>query len=132
MPQVLRLHQIPFHCIRQKKGEYVIIFPGAYHMVVNAGQNTAEAINFCMPKWENFVPIEECLCRDIGNPKDTGHPGLQEKFVIKGRQGFIVNATPSARCFETAAHGADDLNTGKCSKPSVGVAFTIDVFLLSF
>jgi hypothetical protein len=38
MPQVLRKHHIPFHCIKEKKGQYVITFPGAYHMVANSGQ----------------------------------------------------------------------------------------------
>jgi hypothetical protein len=52
LPQVLRATDpppIPFHCIKQQKpGQYVITFPGAYYMVVNASTNCTEAINFCM------------------------------------------------------------------------------------
>ncbi|EFX78540.1 hypothetical protein DAPPUDRAFT_320406 [Daphnia pulex] len=47
-PQILKTAAppIPFHLIRQQPGICVATWPGAYHMVINAGSNTAEAINF--------------------------------------------------------------------------------------
>jgi hypothetical protein len=62
MPQVLRANNIPFHCIKQSPGEYVITFPGAYHMMMNAGQNWVEAVIFCMSQWRHFVPDIVCTC----------------------------------------------------------------------
>lgn len=47
-PQILKTAAppIPFHLIRQQPGICVATCPGAYHMVINAGSNTAKAINF--------------------------------------------------------------------------------------
>ena len=47
-PQLLLAHTppIPFHTLKQSKGEYVITFPSAFHFVSNSGFNAAEAINF--------------------------------------------------------------------------------------
>jgi hypothetical protein len=52
MPQRPAEPPNPFDCIKQEKGQYVVTFPGAVHMVVNIGSNCAEAINVCLPEWE--------------------------------------------------------------------------------
>jgi hypothetical protein len=87
MPQVLRANNIPFHCIQQRPGDYVFTFPGAYHMVINTGQNWAEAVNFCMPQWRHFVPEVECNCnvecnnvRSKFKSHSVGLP-LQQEYV---------------------------------------------------
>ncbi|EFX66346.1 hypothetical protein DAPPUDRAFT_263284 [Daphnia pulex] len=41
---------IPFQIIRQFPGQCVATWPGAYHMVINLGSNTAEAINYRLPE----------------------------------------------------------------------------------
>lgn len=55
---------IPFHLIRQQLGICVATWPGAYHMVINAGSNTAEAINFTDPEFtERFCnKPSRCNC----------------------------------------------------------------------
>ena len=42
-PQLLMAHTppIPFHTLKQSKGEYVITFPSAFHFVCNSGFNAA-------------------------------------------------------------------------------------------
>jgi jumonji domain-containing protein 2 len=65
MPQLLKACDppIPFHCIKQGKGDYVITFPGAFHFVVNAGANVAEATNFAIPEWVPFAgKAGKCTC----------------------------------------------------------------------
>jgi hypothetical protein len=127
MPQVLRQHRIPFHCIRQKKGQYVIIFFGAYHIVMNAGQNYAEAINFCMPEWERaLVPPDECSCTE------NGYPAVRKLFNIKGLQG-IVGKGASGKQWSNFPRGLrDELNAGKCSGLSIALALSKDILLLFF
>jgi hypothetical protein len=48
LPQVFKAADspIPLHCIKQEPGQYFITFPGAFHFVVNAGKNCADAIHF--------------------------------------------------------------------------------------
>lgn len=61
LPQVLRAAEppIPFDCIKQEEGQYVVTFPGAFQMVVNIGSNCAEAINVCLLEWEEFADFPE-------------------------------------------------------------------------
>jgi hypothetical protein len=68
-PQLLLAHTppIPFHTLKQSKGEYVITFPSAFHFVCNSGYNCAEAINFVTPEWKYFDVetskyLEKCTC----------------------------------------------------------------------
>ena len=69
-PQLLLAHPppIPFHTLKQSKGEYVITFPSAFHFVCNSGYNCAdEAINFFAPEWKYFGVetskyLETCTC----------------------------------------------------------------------
>ncbi len=82
-------------------------------MVVNAGQNIAEAINFCLSEWENFVPIEECPCIDSTDPTDTGYPGVQEEFNIRIRPELDDEDTAGDLCFKISGHGAYGINSGK-------------------
>jgi hypothetical protein len=50
-PQVLQMADppIPFEIIWQYPGDCVATCPGAYHMVINLGNNTAEATNYTLP-----------------------------------------------------------------------------------
>lgn len=50
-PKLLEKWEILYHIISCKAGEMVITLPGAYHQVINAGPNYAQAINFAMPDW---------------------------------------------------------------------------------
>ncbi len=66
-PQLLLAHTppIPFHTLKQSKGEYVITF--AFHFVCNSGFNAAEAINFVAPEWKYFNTetsryLDNCTC----------------------------------------------------------------------
>ena len=56
-------------------------------MVINAGQNWAKAVNFCMPQWQHFVPEVECNCnvecnnvRSKFKSHSVGLP-LQQEYV---------------------------------------------------
>lgn len=51
LPQILVKYGIPFHTLKQSPGDYVFTFPGAFHMVMNGGENFAEAINLINRKW---------------------------------------------------------------------------------
>jgi jumonji domain-containing protein 2 len=65
MPQLLKAcnSPIPFHGIKQCKGDYVITFPGAFHFVINSGSNLAEAINFAFPEWRPYANTAGvCTC----------------------------------------------------------------------
>lgn len=89
-------------------------------MVVNAGQNYVEAINFCMPEWDRaLVPKDECFC------KKSGYPAAQELFNRNGRQECCGKGAAGKRRINYAISRGDDLNTGKCSGLSIGLAFTI-------
>ena len=63
MPQLLKACDppIPFHCLKQCKGDYVITFPGAFHFVVNAGVNAAKATNFAILEWAPFAKKSRCM-----------------------------------------------------------------------
>jgi jumonji domain-containing protein 2 len=50
-PQLLIAEGIPFNTVKQCPGDYVVTFPGAFHIVVNAGTNVAEAVNFAFRNW---------------------------------------------------------------------------------
>jgi hypothetical protein len=63
-PQLLIVEGIPFNTVKQCPGDYVVTFPGAFHMVVNAKTNEAEAINFasrgCFKR--SSAPMVHCTC----------------------------------------------------------------------
>jgi hypothetical protein len=121
MPQILRENRIPFHCIKQEKGEYVIIFPGAYHMVVNAGQNFAEAINYCSAQWAKIsTPKEECRC------PGSEYSKVQRLFKYSKRQAFRLDSVSNKRRLDFAKSLCE--SPGKCSNQSVGLAFTTNTF----
>ncbi|EFX76654.1 hypothetical protein DAPPUDRAFT_248795 [Daphnia pulex] len=63
MPQVLRAAEppIPFDCIKQEEGHICRDIPSAFHMLVNIGSNCAEAINVCLPEWEDYANLPECI-----------------------------------------------------------------------
>lgn len=47
----------------QKKGEFVVVFGGAYHHGFNWGFNIAEAVNYATVSWLNlFTKAQLCKC----------------------------------------------------------------------
>ncbi|EFX65487.1 hypothetical protein DAPPUDRAFT_264648 [Daphnia pulex] len=75
LPQVLRTAEppIPFHCIKQEEGQYVTTFSGVFHMVVNIGSNCTEAINVCLPEWEDYANLPECKCQEVVSVDQQQH-----------------------------------------------------------
>ncbi|KAF7256180.1 hypothetical protein EG68_06089 [Paragonimus skrjabini miyazakii] len=64
-PSVLTNAGIPTKKIIQKRGEFMITFPYAYHAGFNVGLNIAEAINFALPRWIDFgKKAKICTCWD--------------------------------------------------------------------
>jgi jumonji domain-containing protein 2 len=76
-PQILRAANppIPFKCIKQCAGDHVVTFPGAYHMVVNAGFNICEGLNFLVDYWTRKFAKKErrCNCAHKPEPEDEIH-----------------------------------------------------------
>ena len=78
VPQLLISEGIPFKTIRQCPGDLVITFPGAFHTVVNAGTNVAEAINYAKRKWlEGTSGVAQCTC-----PKKDGIETIANSLKI--------------------------------------------------
>ncbi|GME50495.1 putative transcription factor jumonji aspartyl beta-hydroxylase protein [Neofusicoccum parvum] len=50
-PRLLEKWGIEYDIVTCRAGEMVVTLPGAYHQVLNAGPNYAQAINFAMPDW---------------------------------------------------------------------------------
>jgi hypothetical protein len=50
-PRVLLEANCPCYKLVQRKGEYVITFPKAYHGGFSLGFNCAEAVNFAIADW---------------------------------------------------------------------------------
>ncbi|XP_021108359.1 lysine-specific demethylase 4D [Heterocephalus glaber] len=62
-PTVLRDNGIPFSCVTQEAGEFVVTFPYGYHAGFNHGFNCAEAINFATPRWIDYGKVaSQCNC----------------------------------------------------------------------
>ncbi|CAD5214411.1 unnamed protein product [Bursaphelenchus xylophilus] len=62
-PQVLKDHNIPYGCIPQYPGEFIITFPRGYHMGFNLGFNCNEAINFATERWFPYgLTAKMCDC----------------------------------------------------------------------
>ncbi|EOD47505.1 putative transcription factor jumonji aspartyl beta-hydroxylase protein [Neofusicoccum parvum UCRNP2] len=59
-PRLLEKWGIEYDIVTCRAGEMVVTLPGAYHQVLNAGPNYAQAINFAMPDCES----EESNCSD--------------------------------------------------------------------
>ncbi|KAF6776844.1 hypothetical protein AHF37_03928 [Paragonimus kellicotti] len=64
-PSILTNAGIPTKKIIQKRGEFMITFPYAYHAGFNLGLNIAEAVNFALPRWIDFgKKAKICTCWD--------------------------------------------------------------------
>ncbi|KAL1629203.1 hypothetical protein SLS56_005538 [Neofusicoccum ribis] len=50
-PRLLEKWGIEYDIVTCRASEMVVTLPGAYHQVLNAGPNYAQAINFAMPDW---------------------------------------------------------------------------------
>ncbi|EHB09146.1 Lysine-specific demethylase 4D [Heterocephalus glaber] len=62
-PTVLRDNGIPFSCVTQEAGEFVVTFPYGYHAGFKHGFNCAEAINFATPWWIDYGKVaSQCSC----------------------------------------------------------------------
>ncbi|XP_023420360.2 lysine-specific demethylase 4D [Cavia porcellus] len=62
-PTVLRNNGIPFSCMTQEAGEFMVTFPYGYHAGFNHGFNCAEAINFATPRWIDYGKVaSQCSC----------------------------------------------------------------------
>ncbi|KAI9184361.1 Lysine-specific demethylase 4B [Blastocladiella emersonii ATCC 22665] len=63
-PRMLAAAGVRVRRVVQNRGEFVVVFPGAYHGRFNAGFNCAEAVNFAVPGWfEKCTPhIKHCSC----------------------------------------------------------------------
>ncbi|KFO29206.1 Lysine-specific demethylase 4D [Fukomys damarensis] len=62
-PTVLKDNGIPFSCVTQEAGEFMVTFPYGYHAGFNHGYNCAEAINFATPRWIDYGKVaSQCSC----------------------------------------------------------------------
>ncbi|XP_522155.4 lysine-specific demethylase 4E [Pan troglodytes] len=62
-PTVLKENGIPFNCMTQEAGEFMVTFPYGYHAGFNHGFNCAEAINFATPRWIDYGKMaSQCSC----------------------------------------------------------------------
>nr|XP_003472888.2 lysine-specific demethylase 4D-like [Cavia porcellus] len=65
-PTVLRNNGIPFNCMTQEAGEFMVTFPYSYHAGFNHGFNCAEAINFATPRWIDYGKVaSQCTCGEV-------------------------------------------------------------------
>uniref|UniRef100_A0A2K5QTL3 [histone H3]-trimethyl-L-lysine(9) demethylase n=1 Tax=Cebus imitator TaxID=2715852 RepID=A0A2K5QTL3_CEBIM len=62
-PTVLKENEIPFNCMTQEAGEFMVTFPYGYHAGFNHSFNCAEAINFATPRWIDYGKVaSQCSC----------------------------------------------------------------------
>lgn len=62
-PSLLQQLSIPVHKVVQRAGEYMLTFPGAYHLGYNCGFNCAESVNFAFDSWIKIgKKSKACLC----------------------------------------------------------------------
>lgn len=62
-PDVLRQNGIPFVKTVQKAGEFVVVYPFAYHAGFNHGFNGAESVNFASKRWIDYGKcVRSCDC----------------------------------------------------------------------
>ncbi|XP_004869757.1 lysine-specific demethylase 4D, partial [Heterocephalus glaber] len=65
-PTVLRDNGIPFSCVTQEAGEFMVMFPYGHHAGFNHGFNCAEAINFATPRWIDYGKVaSQCSCGEV-------------------------------------------------------------------
>ncbi|EHB11413.1 Lysine-specific demethylase 4D [Heterocephalus glaber] len=75
---VLRDNGIPFSCVTQEAGEFMVTFPYGYHAGFNHGFNCAEAINFATPRWIDYGKVaSQCSC---------GEARGQDRVVVDHRK----------------------------------------------
>eukprot|EP01047_Picozoa_sp_COSAG01_P058136 COSAG01_NODE_6810_length_3487_cov_3.017414_4_plen_101_part_00 len=60
-PRVLLEANCPCYKLVQRKGEYVITFPKAYHGGFSLGFNCAEAVNFAIADWLPWGQVRQPL-----------------------------------------------------------------------
>ncbi|KAK2101159.1 Lysine-specific demethylase 4E [Saguinus oedipus] len=60
---ILKENEIPFNCMTQEAGEFMVTFPYGYHAGFNHGFNCAEAVNFATPRWIDYGKVaSQCSC----------------------------------------------------------------------
>jgi len=64
-PALLKSYRVPFAQTRQMPGQYMVLWPAAYHAGFNYGVNCAESVNFATRNWLEEVQrnrCSKCLC----------------------------------------------------------------------
>lgn len=62
-PQLLRSSSVPVYSGVQQEGEFMVLWPVAYHCGFNTGFNCAEAVNFAFDPWIPFGDkAKYCMC----------------------------------------------------------------------
>lgn len=68
-PAVLKSNGIDFHVVRQKAGQGLVVWPGAYHQGFSLGPTVAEAINYASSKPGAEVYVDcTTACNNGSNP----------------------------------------------------------------
>lgn len=63
-PSIIKNNNIKVLETVQRKGEFIVTFPGVYHAGFNHGYNCAEAINFAMSSWISRGKMASfCYCK---------------------------------------------------------------------
>lgn len=129
-PKLLDEWMIPYQIVSCSAGEMIITLPGAYHQVVNAGANYAQAINFAMPDWSGppdgyrFCG-KGCAQTDpptaehfeiragkgtTGHEDEGGEEGKEDEEDEDGEEREEQEEDDSNECEKTRASGTDSIN----------------------
>jgi hypothetical protein len=83
-PKTLTDNNVNVYSAHQRKGEFMITFPRAYHAGFNHGFNCAEAVNFALPGWLKYGSRCVDLYRQFCRPPVFSH----EQLVLATSQSY--------------------------------------------